>query len=309
MQDNSYLLTGASGFLGKILQRMLIEQKNKVIGLDRGGQPILADITKPFDIEKRYYFDTVVHCAGKAHVVPRTQAEIDAFYHVNFEGTKHLCQALEHLGAKPKALIFISTVAVYGRDRGERIDESSPLNGNTPYAKSKAMAEEWLNDWGAKNEIKIGIIRLPLLAGPNPPGNLGAMIHGIKTGKYLSIGKANARKSMVWAADIANLIPRLAEIGGTYNLTDGYDPSFHELEQAIASELGKKPPIKIPKFVANLLGYAGDVLGDRFPVNSDKLNKITSTLTFDDSKARKILGWNPTSVLDHINEMVNPNNK
>lgn len=302
--NNRYLLTGASGFLGKILCERLQQQGETVIGLDWIGQTIQIDITKPFSLDETLVLDNVIHCAGKAHVVPRNKAEIQAFYQVNFEGTKNLCAALENLLKKPKAFIFISTVAVYGLDRAERIDENTPLRGKTPYAKSKIQAESWLRDWGNKTGVKIGIVRLPLLGGPNPPGNLGAMINGIKTGKYLSIGKANARKSVVWAADVANIIPKLAEVGGTYNLTDGYDPSFAELERAIAAALGKKAPIRIPTLAAKLLGYAGDMMGSRAPVNSDKLNKITSTLTFDDSKARKELGWNPSKVLDHIQEMV-----
>jgi len=39
------------------------------------------------------------------------------------------------------------------------------------------------------------------------------------------------------------------------------------------------------------------MLGRRSPINSDKLKKIVSNLTFDDSKARKLLGWNPALVL------------
>ena len=48
----------------------------------------------------------------------------------------------------------------------------------------------------------------------------------------------------------------------------------------------------------------GDIAGKYAPLNSDKLNKITSTLTFDDSKARAAFGWNPTPVLEgfKINE-------
>lgn len=305
--SDRYLLTGASGFLGKILGEKFRNQNDTVVGLDWIGQPLQVDITKPFFLEDTLVFDTVIHCAGKAHVIPRSNAEIRAFYQVNFEGTKHLCAALENLLQKPKAFIFISTVAVYGLDRAERVDENSPLRGETPYAKSKIQAENWLCKWGNRTGVKIGIVRLPLLGGPNPPGNLGAMINGIKTGKYLSIGKADARKSVVWAADIISLIPKLAEVGGIYNLTDGYDPSFAELEEAIAGALRKKLPVKIPKFVAEMLGYIGDVLGSRAPINSDKLAKITSTLTFDDSKARKELGWNPSKVLDHVNEMVHPN--
>src|SRR5690606_36461035 len=115
---------------------------------------------------------------------------------------------------------------------------------------------------------------------------LGAMVKGIKTGRYLSIGGASARKCMVWAADIADIITRLAQVGGIYNLTDGYHPSFGELENAIAGVLGKTPPLKVPMLAAKGLGLVGDVLGSRSPVNSDKIQKITSSLTFDDRRAR-----------------------
>lgn len=262
------------------------------------------DIGTSFTLPPSDSVEFVIHAAGKAHSLPRSEKEAQLFYDVNFEGTKNLCHALQRLETLPKSFIFISTVAVYGADTGTFINESHPLNGNTPYADSKILAEQWLRHWADEHRITLGILRLPLIAGPNPPGNLGAMINGIKTGKYLSIGQANARKSMVWAEDIARIIPVLAEKGGTFNLTDGYHPTFGELEEQIAKALNKSKPVKIPHWAAKGLALAGDVVGSRFPINSDKLRKITSTLTFDDTKARKILGWNPTPVLSKINEII-----
>jgi hypothetical protein len=61
--------------------------------------------------------------------------------------------------------------------------------------------------------------------------------------------------------------------------------------------LKKKHILKIPKIFAIFLSFIGDKLGDNFPINSNKLSKITSTLTFDDSKAREAFGWKPTSVI------------
>jgi hypothetical protein len=54
----------------------------------------------------------------------------------------------------------------------------------------------------------------------------------------------------------------------------------------------------MPLFIANVLAKTGDILGNPFPINSNKLLKITSTLTFDDSKARVAFGWDPTPVLE-----------
>lgn len=295
------LLTGESGFLGGILANALKGMGHSVLGLNTSGKRV--DITRPFILEEHLLPDTIIHVAGKAHTIPGNKEEADRFYEVNLEGTKHLCNAvLQH--HKPAAFIFISTVSVYGMDKGIGIKESALLNGSTPYAKSKIMAEEFLSAWAAKHNIQLGILRLPLIAGPNPPGNLGAMIHGIRTGKYLSIGDASGRKSMLWAADIADIVPVLAEKGGIYNLTDGYAPSFGELEKVISQSLSRKLPFKIPLPVAKLLAMAGDIFGSRAPINSNKLTKITSSLTFDDTRAQTVLGWKPSKVLEKLPEII-----
>src|SRR5690606_37699256 len=169
MNPTSILLTGAGGFLGGILSKKLVANGSKVIGQGRRQSEITADITSPFTFGQEYNFDIIIHAAGKAHVVPRTPEEERGFYQVNLEGTKNLCAAIDQLSAKPEAFIFISTVAVYGKDSGEMIHEDTPLHGTTPYARSKILAEEWLKDWAGKKNITLGILRLPLVAGPNPP--------------------------------------------------------------------------------------------------------------------------------------------
>ncbi len=304
--DGKVLLTGASGFLGKIISNELILLNYQLLTLViQNGNDICVDLAKQsFQLPTSDKIDLVIHAAGKAHSVPKNSIEIRDFFDVNFEGTKRLCDAISSSKYPLQAFIFISSVSVYGTDSGELITEDHPLNGNTPYARSKIMAEEWLQEWAVKNNIRLSILRLPLVAGPNPPGNLGAMIKGITSGKYLSIGEANARKSVVWAEDIAYIIPQLAQKGGIYNLTDGHHPSFGELERNIASALGKRPPARIPLVFAKALARFGDFLGNKSPVNSDKLKKITSTLTFDDTKARDLLNWRPNAVLDKLPSII-----
>ena len=296
------LITGASGFLGKIISTELIKLGYTILTLGKqDSNYIRVDLAKEgFQLPSQEKIDLVIHAAGKAHSIPKTTAEIKDFFDVNFEGTKRVCESLGINQSLPKAFVFVSTVAVYGIDSGKLISEDYPLIGNTPYAQSKIMAEAWLQQWAAKNNVVLSILRLPLVVGLNPPGNMGTMIHGIDSGRYLSIGDAGARKSAVWAADIAYIFPRLAQKGGIYNLTDGYHPSFGELERCIASSLNKNPPSKIPFILAKALAFFGDFLGSRSPINSIKLNKITSTLTFDDSKARTLLNWQPNSVLDKL---------
>ena len=300
------LITGASGFLGSILTDSLKKSGYEVKTLSKkDANDYRIDLDNPItDAAPDENFDIVIHAAGKAHSIPKTETEKRAFFQTNFEGTKNLCNWLSSKGQYPGAFIFISSVSVYGLETGVLIGEDHPLNGKSPYASSKIMTEGWLTEWSEEHQIKLAILRLPLLAGPNPPGNLGAMIKGIKTGRYLSIGKANAKKSILFADDITAIIPTLAAKGGIYNLTDGYHPSFRELENVLSAALGKKSPLKVPEFIARILAIAGNLLGEKSPINTGKLNKILSPLTFDDTKARNVLSWKPSAVLDKIANLV-----
>jgi len=290
------LFTGASGFLGSNIIQLLNGAYNIIsVGLspqDTYLVDIATDIPTFIDA-----FDVVFHAAGKAHSVPKTEAEKRLFFDVNLQGTKNLCTALERSGI-PKAFIFISTVAVYGCDSGENITEEHPLNGTTPYALSKIKAEKYLEGWCAMHNVKLSILRPSLIAGPNPPGNLGAMIRGIRNGKYLSIAGGKARKSVLMVQDIANLLPMLIEKGGIYNVCDSYQPSFRELEMVICKQLNKKRPISIPYWLAKSMAVIGDCLGKKAPINSLKLRKITSSLTFSNEKAVRELKWKPMNVLE-----------
>ena len=249
--------------------------------------------------ELRERYDIVLHAAGKAHSVPRTEEEKRVFFDVNLQGTKNLCAALERKGI-PRAFIFISTVAVYGCDYGENITEEHPLDGVTPYAVSKRLAEEYLQKWCHEHNVILGIVRPSLIAGPNPPGNLGAMVHGIRSGRYLSIAGSRARKSVLMVQDIARLVPLLAEKGGVYNVCDSYQPTFRELETVICRQLNRNLPVSIPYWIAKCMALIGDCLGEKAPINSLKLRKMTKSLTFSNEKAVRELGWRPTSVLKNF---------
>lgn len=292
------LFTGASGFLGiNILELLRQRYLITTVGLTAIDN-IQCNIAEEIpELSEKY--DIVLHAAGKAHSVPKTEAESKVFFDVNLLGTKHLCAALENTGL-PKSFIFISTVAVYGIETGENITEDYPLNGTSPYALSKIQAEQFLKEWCGINNVTLTILRPSLIAGPNPPGNLGAMIKGISTGKYLSIGDGKARKSVLMVQDIANLIPLVADKGGVYNVCDSHHPSFRELEELICKQLNKSSVISVPFYIAKLLAILGDLLGKYAPINSDKLSKITKSLTFSNEKAKKELAWESIDVIKNF---------
>lgn len=296
------LVTGASGFLGKHLVQEFESLKYTIDTIGRNdAATIVADISKELpSISQKY--DAVIHIAGKAHVVPKTEAEKQEFYDVNVIGTKNLLNALNNTSTY---FVLISSVSVYGLDFGDNISEDAPLNALEPYAKSKMLAETMVWEWGQEKNVTTTILRLPLLFGINPPGNLKSMINAIQRKRYFNIGKGDVRKSMVLASDVVKFIPIIMKEGGIYNLTDGYHPSFKELSDTITIFFKLKKPISIPYFIIFCMVYIAEavqnITGKKMPIDKNKFTKMTKPLTFNDEKAR-VLGWNPKKIIDNPND-------
>jgi nucleoside-diphosphate-sugar epimerase len=285
------LLTGATGFLGKYLLSELNAQEIQVDTVGRNAENTFqCDLAKDsLELPEDALYDIVVHNAGKAHFVPQNEAEGKVFYDVNVGGTEKLLDAILSLKNKPKCIVFVSTVAVYGLELGENIDETSPLMGNSPYAKSKIEAEKMIHTWCTNNGVNCVILRLPLVVGENAPGNLGAMEKAIRKGYYFRLGTGNARRSMVNAVDVAKLIPSLIEMNGVYNLTDGLHRSFAEMDTFLAQKHGKTVK-KIPVWMGIWVAKLGDFIPG-FPLNTYRLGKLEQSLTFNDDKALRELNW------------------
>lgn len=295
------LLTGASGFLGSVINEVL-RKEFEVVTLGRSSaNQIQSDLS--VEIPKiTSSVDWVVHAAGHAHRIPRSATERKIFEAVNQVGTSNLLRAFDKL-QPPKAFVFISSVSVYGCEHGEHIDELYPLTGRSPYAVSKIEAEKAVSSWCAQRNVCCSILRLPLIVGPGAPGNLGKMIRAIRQGWYVGLGDGRARKSVVLATDVANFLPVVKERGGVYNLTDGVHPTMLELENAIARALGRSSPRRLPipwlHWLARAIGW---IPGS--PLNVALVDKLSNSLTFDDAKARSMAGWKSSDVIAHIPDVV-----
>jgi len=285
------LLTGVSGFLGKYLLAEMDAQQIQVDTVGRTAENTFqCDLAKDsLELPSDASYDMVVHNAGKAHFVPQNEAEGKVFYDVNVGGTEKLLEAILSLKNKPKCIVFVSTVAVYGLELGEHIDETAPLLGNTPYAKSKILAEEMIQIWCASNEVNCVILRLPLVVGENALGNLGAMEKAIRKGYYFRLGSGLARRSMVNAVDVAKLIPSLLDKNGVYNLTDGLHRSYAEMDTLLAHKHGTRIK-KIPVWMGKMIAKVGDFIPG-FPLNTYRFLKLDQNLTFSDLKAQNELKW------------------
>ena len=294
------LITGATGFLGKIMVEHLAKIYD-VATLGRYDAQYISDLSINIPQFSKS-FDRVIHAAGLAHVFGSASKNHELFNKVNVQGTVNLFKGLQKLEMLPKEFVFISSVAVYGKKQGVLLSEDNELKATDPYGYSKIQAETVVQDWCEKHQVKCIILRLPLIVGDNAPGNLGKMVEAIKKNRYFTIGDGHAAKSMVLGSDVAKLMAQKELSQGIYNLTDGTNPTFAQLENVLVNKFKSRGPIRLPYFIARALGYFGDIivkfLNPNFPFSSDVFKKITSDLTFDDSHAKNKLNWSPSKVLE-----------
>lgn len=299
----SVLLTGSSGFLGKYFVKSLQASKKQFLTLGRSSNvDIVCDLSVqiPHLSNRNSELNSVIHCAGLAHQLPKTDSEKEEFFRSHMQGMKNLLQGLEDQSAQK--FIFISTVAVYGLEKGELMAEDTMPQPNTPYGQAKLEAENILIKWCQSRRCAYWILRPPLIMGDNPPGNLGKLIRAIKKNMYVFISGINPQKSMVHAEDIANFIVKnldhcTLENSGIYNVTDGIHPDLKSVSEYLIQKYNPKfVRITLPLFLLKLAAKIGDIL-PFFPLNSLRLEKLSQSLTFSDEKARKIIDWDGKTAL------------
>lgn len=302
----SLLITGASGFVGRhIYDFFKHEYQIATLGL-MPIDDIICDLSKQIPIMDNG-FENVIHLAGKAHSLPKTEKEKQVFFDVNYSGLKNLLTALTNTGKLPKRFVLFSSVAVYGLESGTLINENTPHFATDPYGQSKAMAEKVLCEWGMQHHVAVTIVRPPLIVGKDAPGNLGDMVNAIKIRRYFNINHGKTRRSMVMADDIAPFIPLVWNQGGSYHLTDGYHPSFGELSAAISINSGMGRVINLPYYLVYMAALAFDLLAKivrkPMPISVYKLRKLMNSYTFDDALARS-KGYKSKSVVACANQWV-----
>jgi GlcNAc-P-P-Und epimerase len=284
-------LTGHTGFLGSYLKRVLLGRGIDVLGLGRGADSdwhfdlglCVSEFPRGNEGEEEGPIDLVIHAAGLAHRVPKTEDEKQAFFDINLEGTRRLLRGLRDSGNVPKRFVFISTIAVYGEPMDADIcvppypsEADLEQLDLTPYGLSKWKAEEAVRSWCEVEGVQAMIWRLPLIVGENAPGNLGAMEKAIRKGYYFRIG--NSYERIRFYVNIEELGMRVLALleencagSGTFNVISG-EKSYGDFEDEIASKYGKKVR-SIPLWMVCLAAKVGDVLPG-FPLNSYRLKKL-----------------------------------
>ena len=177
------LITGGGGFLGSRVAQALKarDPKAQVTLLDMAFPPglekeftcIAGDVASPDVIARALGSDTdsVFHLA--AIVSGGAEADFDLGYRVNLDGTRALLEACRKL-AKPPKFVYASSVAAFGGQLPEVLDDSTTPTPQTSYGAQKVMGEYLVADFTRKGMVDGRSMRLPtIVVRPGKP-NLAA---------------------------------------------------------------------------------------------------------------------------------------
>jgi nucleoside-diphosphate-sugar epimerase len=174
------LVTGTEGYIGSRLVPWLVKAGHEVSGLDTGfyrdgclyldpvGEPVssatvfkdLRSVT-PEDFKG---FDAVIHLAELSND-PLGQNRPEITFEINHKGSIRIAQAAKQAGVR--RLVYASSCSVYGIGSGDFLDETTPTNPQTAYAKCKVMVERDLAPM-ADDGFSVVFLRNATAYGPSP---------------------------------------------------------------------------------------------------------------------------------------------
>ncbi len=294
------LVTGANGFIGTVTCQALRTAGWEVFGTTRStvAEDHLHAIGDLGAMTAADWFpllagiETVVHLAGRAHVLKETVADpITEFRRVNTAGSKQLMIAAAQAGVK--RFVFVSSIGVNGDiSPSTGFTEESPVNPHKPYAVSKYEAELLLRSMVAKSGMELVIVRPPLVYGAGVKGNFAKLKKLVAQGIPLPVGLANNQRTLVSVDNLASFLLRCVEhpqaAGELFLVGDEHSISTKELVRLLGQSTSKKnillpiPPI-FARFGARLIG------------KQDLYNQLFGSLVVDISKAKNLLQWQPSA--------------
>ncbi|TCS72482.1 nucleoside-diphosphate-sugar epimerase [Sulfuritortus calidifontis] len=288
------LVTGAGGFIGRACVAAFVARGWQVRAISRQiltAAPGLESVRVEslVEVDWRHLLsgiDCVLHLAGVAHQKKTSAQDYQA---INVEVTARLATAAATGGVK--RLIYLSSIAVHGRSPdGGMLDENSELCPEDENGRTKAAAEERIRQIAQDAGMAWTIVRVPLVYGPDAPGNFRRLVKLVQSGLPLPLLAATAPRSYIGIENLVSLLIRIvdsqAASNRTYLASDNDDMSTAELVRLMAKAIGRSSrlwwmPITLIRFGATLLGRSSDAEGllGRLQINSKAL--------------RQELGWIP----------------
>ncbi|KAF0279289.1 NAD-dependent epimerase/dehydratase family protein [Spiribacter aquaticus] len=276
------LVTGASGFIGRALMPALAT----------AGYPLTTRLPRPAaDTDWTDWLvpgGAVVHLAAKAHE-QAAGTGLDGLRPANVAATVNLARQSQAAGIRH--FIFLSSIGVLGSASRIPLTEADPPAPASPYAQSKHEAETALYQVATGSDMRVTIIRSPLVYGPGAPGNIGRLLHWACSGRPLPLAAATTNRRHLLGRDnlvdfIEHALMHRQAAEGVFHVADDRAVSTRELLTVLAAGAGRSPRLfNVPP---RLLWASARLIRRR-----DLAERLLGSLTVDTARARERLGWVP----------------
>jgi len=233
---NKILITGASGFIGENLYKILNKKKNVTI-TGTSFKNSKKGLIKCNLLHKKQLNDLVkgndciIHCAGYTNTsLDVDKIEKKKIWKYNYETSKILIKLAKK--NKIKKFIYISSSKVLGEYSKNMIKENMKPKPKTEYAKSKFYSEKFLNKFGKLNKIDVICLRPTLVYGSGCKGNLRNLFKLLKLNLLPEIKKINNKISLIHVEDLCNALIKVIftrKRGDLFLLSGPKDLSLNEI--------------------------------------------------------------------------------
>lgn len=292
-ENNSVLVTGATGFIGGSLSDALTDCSYTVKRTARSARAGFMAV--PLSTEDWSAaldgVNTVIHCAALAHVpVSSNDSFIAEVRELNVIAAQRLAKQAKQKGVK--RFIFLSSVKALGESTnpGSPYKSTSEYLPEDLYGESKRDAELALKKELSGSATELVIIRPPLVYGPGVKGNFKALMGLAKKNVPLPFGAVKNKRSLVSLENLVSLIITCVKhpqpLNETFLVSDDHDVSTNELFETLTRAYAKKPklwlcPVGLMRFGATMLGKKA--IADR----------LFGNLQLDITHTKKTLNWEP----------------
>lgn len=301
------VVTGATGFVGSALAQALVKRGDEVVALARPTSDrsrlaetavewAMADVTEPDSLQGVFAgADAVIHSAG---MLGQAGVADEVYMRLNVEGTRHVLA--EAVAAGVGRVLHVSSTGVIGPVGDEAAGEDAPLFPDTPYEKSKALAEDVVLGFVREQGVNGVIARPSFLYGPGDTHVLG-LFKAIEKGQFFYIdgGKALCHPAFIEDA-VQGMLLCLdhGRAGEIYHVTGERPVSFKEFGETVAQVLGVRPPwLNLPRPLAKLLINGLNTLCELVtiqpPLTRTAVSFFGDNRYYDWSKSADALGYRP----------------
>jgi nucleoside-diphosphate-sugar epimerase len=315
---STYLITGATGFLGGHLAEAAASRGHKVrtiartgsetVLLDRIGAEIIRGNFLDAQIVRKAVdgADVIIHCAGKVG----DRGPVDEYRTVNVEALRGILEAC--VGKPLSRFIHMSSLGVYEARHHHGTDESEPLPTThlDGYSQSKVEADQLAFEYQRKHSVPVVVLRPGFVYGPRDRTVLPKLINRMTNGKVHYLGGDRRSLNTIYIGNLIDAVFLAIEkpgvVGQAYNLTDGEEVSKRRFFEAVADGMGLPHSKQIlPRWLAAIAVRLLErqmrraVARDRKPLLTPAQFKfLLLNLDFSIEKAKRELGYRPRFSFD-----------